>query len=161
MTPLANDDERIMAGVRSVERRNKYRRTKGEYVKRRREWKSGHTLKSSTMPRTSHTSIPFTPPMECLPVARIPEGEGWIYEILCDPLHKNSNVRERRFLDPKNQKLRNRKSLALVSTFSRIAGSGSMRAISTAPIIVEKIEKKARSLSAVRCPGIKGTIRSL
>jgi len=48
------------------------------------------------------------------------------------------------------QKLRMRKSLVLASTFSRIAGSGSMRAISIAPIIVEKIAKKARSLSEVR-----------
>jgi hypothetical protein len=37
-----------------------------------------------------------------------------------------------------------KKSLAFARTFSRIAGSGSMRAISMAPIIVEKIEKKAR-----------------
>ena len=63
--------------------------------------------------------------------------------------------------DPKNQKLRKRKSLALASTFSRIAGSGSIRAISIAPIIVEKIEKNARSLSAVRRPGINGSIRLL
>ena len=47
-------------------------------------------------------------------------------------------------------KLRKRNSLALASTFSRIAGSGSIRAISVAPIIVEKMEKKARSLSAGR-----------
>ncbi len=33
--------------------------------------------------------------------------------------------------------------------------------MSIAPIIVEKIEKKARSLSAARRPGIKGSIRSL
>ena len=64
-------------------------------------------------------------------------------------------------IDERNQKLRKRKSLALASTYSRIAGSGSMRAIATAPIMVEKIEKKARSLSAVRLPGIKGIIRSL
>ena len=56
--------------------------------------------------------------------------------------------------DPKNQKLRKRNSLALASTFSRIAGSGSIRAISIAPIMVEKMAKKARSLSAVRWPGI-------
>lgn len=36
-----------------------------------------------------------------------------------------------------NQKLRSRKSLAVFSTFSRIAGDGSIRAISTAPTIVE------------------------
>ena len=35
-----------------------------------------------------------------------------------------------------------------------------MRAISIAPIMVEKIAKKARSLSAGRRPGIKGSIRS-
>jgi len=64
-------------------------------------------------------------------------------------------------IDERNQKLRKRKSLALASTYSLIAGSGSMRAIATAPIMVEKIEKKARSLSAVRLPGIKGIIRSL
>jgi hypothetical protein len=57
-----------------------------------------------------------------------------------------------------DQKPRKRKSLALPSTFSRIAGSGSMRAISTAPIIVEKIAKKARSLSTVRRPGMNGII---
>lgn len=36
------------------------------------------------MPRASQTSIPFTLPMECLPVARIPEGEDWIYELKLD-----------------------------------------------------------------------------
>jgi bifunctional non-homologous end joining protein LigD len=36
------------------------------------------------MPRASQTSIPFTPPMECLPVERIPEGEDWIYELKLD-----------------------------------------------------------------------------
>ena len=45
----------------------------------------------------------------------------------------------------------------LASTFSR-AGSGSMRAISTAPIIVEKIAKKVRSLSTVRRPGMNRSI---
>jgi hypothetical protein len=45
-----------------------------------------------------------------------------------------------------NQKLRKRRPLALTSTFSRIAGSGSIRAISIAPTVVEKMEKKARSL---------------
>jgi hypothetical protein len=42
-----------------------------------------------------------------------------------------------------NPKLRKRRSLALTSTFSRIVGSGSIRAISIAPTIVEKMEKKA------------------
>jgi hypothetical protein len=60
-----------------------------------------------------------------------------------------------------NQKLLKRKSRALARTFSRAARSGNMRAISTAPTIVEKITKKARSLSLARCPGIKETIRSL
>ena len=35
------------------------------------------------MPRASQT-IPFTPPMECLPVAKIPEGDTWIYELKLD-----------------------------------------------------------------------------
>ena len=55
-----------------------------------------------------------------------------------------------------SQKLCRRKSHALASTFSRIAGSGSRRAISVAPIIVEKMAKKARSLSVVRLLGHKG-----
>ena len=36
------------------------------------------------MPRTSQISIPFTLPMECLPVARLPEGEQWFYELKLD-----------------------------------------------------------------------------
>jgi hypothetical protein len=56
---------------------------------------------------------------------------------------------------PQNQKLRKRNSLVLASTFSRIAGSGSIRAISVVPTIVEKMKKKARSLSAVRQLGRK------
>src|SRR5947199_10865078 len=36
-----------------------------------------------TMPRASQT-IPFTSPMECLPVAKIPEGDTWIYELKLD-----------------------------------------------------------------------------
>lgn len=63
--------------------------------------------------------------------------------------------------DCRGQKLRKRKSLVLASTFSRIVRSGSIRAISTAPIMVEKIAKKARSLSTVRWPGMNGNIRLL
>ena len=47
--------------------------------------------------------------------------------------------------DREGQKLRERNARALRSTFSRIAGSGSMRSISVAPIMVEKIAQKARS----------------
>jgi hypothetical protein len=61
---------------------------------------------------------------------------------------------------PRTQKLDKRNVLAASNTFSRIAGSGSKRAISVAPTIVEKITKKARSFSAVRRPGINGTMRS-
>ena len=32
----------------------------------------------------SKNTIPFTPPMECLPVARIPEGDSWGYELKLD-----------------------------------------------------------------------------
>jgi len=35
------------------------------------------------MPNASKT-IPFTPPMECLPVARIPVGDLWVYELKLD-----------------------------------------------------------------------------
>jgi ATP-dependent DNA ligase len=35
------------------------------------------------MPRASQT-IPFTPPMECLPVAKIPEVDIWTYELKLD-----------------------------------------------------------------------------
>jgi hypothetical protein len=74
---------------------------------------------------------------------------------------KSSQAPEGQLRQPRGQKPRKRKSLALASTFSRVAGSGSMRAISTAPIIVEKIAKNARSRSAVRRPGINGIIRFL
>ncbi len=50
------------------------------------------TLEVGTMPRASQTMIPFTPPMECLPVAKIPEGDASIYEILCGGPHKISYV---------------------------------------------------------------------
>lgn len=36
------------------------------------------------MPNASKTAIPFTPPMECLPVGRIPEGVAWVYELKLD-----------------------------------------------------------------------------
>ena len=62
-------------------------------------------------------------------------------------------------VDPKNQKLRKRNARAVASTFSRIARSGSIRAISIPPSLVEKMIKKAHALSAVRRPGIKGIIR--
>jgi hypothetical protein len=60
-----------------------------------------------------------------------------------------------------NQKLRKRNSRTVDSTFTRIAGSGSRRAISIAPIIVEKITKNARSLSGVLRPGMNGSMRLL
>jgi ATP-dependent DNA ligase len=36
------------------------------------------------MTRTTDRDIPFAPPMECLPVASLPEGPGWIYELKLD-----------------------------------------------------------------------------
>lgn len=36
------------------------------------------------MSHASNATIAFTPPMECLPVARIPEGENWVYELKLD-----------------------------------------------------------------------------
>src|SRR5689334_12830274 len=36
------------------------------------------------MSRVTNSTIPFTPPMECLPVGKIPEGEAWVYELKLD-----------------------------------------------------------------------------
>ena len=36
------------------------------------------------MSRTTDREIPFTPPMECLPVASLPDGHGWAYELKLD-----------------------------------------------------------------------------
>ena len=72
--------------------------------------------------------------------------------------HQTHGMRSRRgnCLLRGGQKLRKRRSLALPSTVFR-AAAGSTRAISTVPIIVEKIAKKARSLSTVRRPGMNGS----
>jgi hypothetical protein len=34
----------------------------------------------------------FVEPMDCLSVSKLPEGLGWIWEILCGPPHKTSSV---------------------------------------------------------------------
>jgi hypothetical protein len=44
------------------------------------------------MLHVSKTAIQFAPPMECLPVAKIPTGDLWVYELLCDAQHKSSSV---------------------------------------------------------------------
>ena len=36
------------------------------------------------MTRTTDSHIPFTPPMECLPVASLPESPDWVYELKLD-----------------------------------------------------------------------------
>ena len=36
------------------------------------------------MSRTNESEIPFTPPMECLPVANLPETSDWVYELKLD-----------------------------------------------------------------------------
>lgn len=36
------------------------------------------------MPDVTKKAISFTPPMECLPVGRIPEGDAWVYELKLD-----------------------------------------------------------------------------
>lgn len=36
------------------------------------------------MPKATERAIAFTPPMECLPVERLPEGDDWIYELKLD-----------------------------------------------------------------------------
>jgi hypothetical protein len=42
-----------------------------------------------SLPKTQAT---FVEPMECLSVSRLPEGESWIWEILCGPPHKTPCV---------------------------------------------------------------------
>jgi DNA ligase D-like protein (predicted ligase) len=49
-------------------------------------------------PHASNTTISFTPPMECLPVARIPTGNTWVYELKLDgyraqAIHDRAGVR--------------------------------------------------------------------
>jgi hypothetical protein len=34
----------------------------------------------------------FIPTMDCLPVARLPDGPEWTYEVLCGPPHNISSV---------------------------------------------------------------------
>src|ERR1017187_6199369 len=36
------------------------------------------------MTRTTDSDISFTPPMECLPVASLPDRPGWVYELKLD-----------------------------------------------------------------------------
>src|ERR1035438_1839626 len=36
------------------------------------------------MTRTIDSDIPFTPPMDCLPVASLPDASGWVYELKFD-----------------------------------------------------------------------------
>lgn len=36
------------------------------------------------MKRTTEGEIPFTAPMECLPVANLPDAPGWVYELKLD-----------------------------------------------------------------------------
>lgn len=80
---------------------------------------------------------------------------AWIFP------HRTTRTSERSIVGSRTEKLNKRNSSAVARTFSRIAGPGSDRAISKAPANVEKMIKKARSLFAVRRPGMKGTIRSL
>ncbi len=41
-------------------------------------------LCSEMMPNAGESKIPFTPPMEYMPVRKIPEGEAWVYELKLD-----------------------------------------------------------------------------
>src|SRR5215469_290549 len=39
--------------------------------------------------------IPFTPPMECLPTSRLPDGAGWVYELKLDGFRAQA-IRDKR-----------------------------------------------------------------
>jgi hypothetical protein len=45
-----------------------------------------------TQKRVPTRSAAFVEPMECLAVAKLPDGAQWLYEILCGPPHKISSV---------------------------------------------------------------------
>ena len=48
---------------------------------------------SSSMARSRKAEgLRFTEPMECLPVAKLPDGDEWVYELLCCAQHNNSYV---------------------------------------------------------------------
>src|ERR1017187_1764751 len=47
------------------------------------------------MTRTDDRDIPFTPPMECLPVASLPDGSGWVYELKLDGF-RGQGIRDKR-----------------------------------------------------------------
>ena len=57
-------------------------------------------------------------------------------------------------VDEQTQKLRKRKLRVWASIAARMARSGNRRAMATAPIMVEKMARKLRPLSALRRPGI-------
>ena len=47
------------------------------------------------MTPTTDSEIPFTPPMECLPVASLPDASGWVYELKLDGFRKRG-IRDKR-----------------------------------------------------------------
>src|ERR1035441_6498280 len=46
------------------------------------------------MTRTTDSDIPFTPPMECLSVANLPDGPDWVYELKLDGF-RGQGIRDR------------------------------------------------------------------
>jgi len=46
------------------------------------------------MTRTTENDIPFTPPMECLPVSELPENPDWVYELKLDGF-RGQGIRDR------------------------------------------------------------------
>src|SRR5262249_14880026 len=89
-------------------------------------------------------------------VARLERTRGvWTSDVI-----HNSHYAAPRFRDTepgRSQKLFSKNCFVLAKTHSLPSRSGIMRAISSAPIIVEKIAKNARSLSTVLRPGMKRT----
>jgi ATP-dependent DNA ligase len=47
------------------------------------------------MTRTTDGDIPFTLPMECLPVASLPDAPGWVYELKLDGF-RGQGIRDKR-----------------------------------------------------------------
>ena len=47
------------------------------------------------MTRTTDSEIPFTAPMDCLPVASLPDASGWVYELKLDGF-RGQGIRDKR-----------------------------------------------------------------
>ena len=67
------------------------------------------------MPQAAKSKIPFTPPMECLPVVKIPGGDVWVYELKLD------GYRTQAIRDGDGVRLLSRRGKDLTKKYPRVA----------------------------------------